>query len=338
MSASAPKLGVRAQHAAPAGTSQRAPTMGTPQFAVGSLPQGCPTACGGFARARVRVPRRPSGILAPTGAIGHVTTCPYNGCPTACGGFPRVGAQHAAPAGTSQRAPTMDIPPARMGLFGTPYLAVGYPTTSKHGAPSPVMGLKTVRGVRPRAPRTNDLHRQPEPGSRAYRDNRESDQLHHNANEGEVGDSMEERPLFPVTRSRFRLRGVSDESFKLCRENLLSCPLPASVRRVCQRRRPFPRKRRPWTIFERHSETAQAVHPSIEAQVEVRSFFDILYFVAHCTICRRVIIPCLHFGYRSVSPCVVRLPAFANDAGILPWLFGVLSGNILSYAALRRSL
>jgi hypothetical protein len=88
----------------------------------------------------------------------------------------------------------------------------------------------------------------------------------------DVGDSMEERPLFPVTRSRFR--GVTpparvallllDESIRLCLENLLSCPRPASVRSASQRRRPFPRKRRPWTIFEGHSETAQTVHPSWE--------------------------------------------------------------------------
>jgi len=40
----------------------------------------------------------------------------------------------------------------------------------------------------------------------------------------DVDDFMEERPLFPATRSRFRLLVVSDESLRLCPENLLSCP------------------------------------------------------------------------------------------------------------------
>ena len=48
----------------------------------------------------------------------------------------------------------------------------------------------------------------------------------------DVGDSMEERPLFPATRSVFP-RGtpparvallLPDESLKLCLEDLLSCP------------------------------------------------------------------------------------------------------------------
>jgi hypothetical protein len=109
----------------------------------------------------------------------------------------------------------------------------------------------------------------------------------------DVDDSMEERPLFPATRSCFRLLAVSDESLRLCRKNLLSRPrlgctgfvrsrLPQAChssesgnpgpylsfprrresgagvgfRSACQRCRPFPRKRLPRTIFERHSETA----------------------------------------------------------------------------------
>ena len=40
----------------------------------------------------------------------------------------------------------------------------------------------------------------------------------------DVGDFMEERPLFPATRLHFRLLWVLDESLRLCLENLLSCP------------------------------------------------------------------------------------------------------------------
>jgi len=40
----------------------------------------------------------------------------------------------------------------------------------------------------------------------------------------DVDDSMEERPLFPASGSRFRLLEVSDESLRLCRKNLLSRP------------------------------------------------------------------------------------------------------------------
>jgi hypothetical protein len=46
------------------------------------------------------------------------------------------------------------------------------------------------------------------------------------ANVCEVGDSMEELPLFPATVPRFRLMGASDESLRLSLEDLLSCPRP----------------------------------------------------------------------------------------------------------------
>ena len=59
----------------------------------------------------------------------------------------------------------------------------------------------------------------------------------------DVDDFMEERPLFPAIRSRFRLLRVLDESLRLCQENLLSRPcLGLLPRSACQRRRPFPRK------------------------------------------------------------------------------------------------
>ena len=43
--------------------------------------------------------------------------------------------------------------------------------------------------------------------------------------------------------------------------------------------RPGPDGRLPRTIFERHSETAQTVHPPPETQVEVRLFFDIANWI-----------------------------------------------------------
>jgi|GEM_PF-5745618 len=57
--------------------------------------------------------------------------------------------------------------------------------------------------------------------------------------------------------------------------------------------RPGPDGRLPRTIFERHSETAQTVHPPPETQVEARLFFDTVNIVVNRAIYGHGVMPCL---------------------------------------------
>jgi hypothetical protein len=120
----------------------------------------------------------------------------------------------------------------------------------------------------------------------------------------DVDDFMEERPLFPAIRSRFRLLRVLDESLRLCQENLLSRPcLGLLPRSACQRRRPFPRKSLDPALTDgcpgqSSNDTARSHRPFIhhrKTQVEVRLFFDIANSIV------RAILQ-IHAGARRCTP------------------------------------
>jgi hypothetical protein len=118
----------------------------------------------------------------------------------------------------------------------------------------------------------------------------------------DVDDFMEERPLFPVTRSRFRLLEVSDESLRLCLENLLSCPCLGLCPGV--RVSGAGHSRENGDPGQSSNDTARPHRPFIRIRktlVEVRSFFD---------IANSIIAP-----YCSLAPCGYLPPCALESSG-----------------------
>jgi hypothetical protein len=125
----------------------------------------------------------------------------------------------------------------------------------------------------------------------------------------DVDDFMEERPLFPATRSRFRLLEVSDESLRLRRKNLLSRPYLGLCPGV--RVSGTGHSRENGCPGQSSNDTARPHRPFIHHRktlVEVRLFFDIVNIERkHTTLIRA-----LRYSFRRASMGSIWA---ARDAG-----------------------